>query len=135
MYTSERISTEERYNLQALKGYIIATCFCALFFFIYDQFSHNVRSVYMTYLWAWPLVLGVVPSLVFQFVRKFPWPNLRTRNIYRCGVEALTFSSALHGVFDIAGNASDYQTYMMMAGFALLAAGIFSYVLQRHFHI
>lgn len=130
MSMSEKIKFEKRVQIQAMRGYAIASAFCLVFYLIYDQFSHEVRSNYLTYLCLWPLLLGFLPSVLLQLVKRLPKPGIGVRNLYRCGVEALTVSSALRGIFDIAGNASSYQTYMMVLGGLLWAMGIVGYTLQ-----
>lgn len=52
-------------------------------------------------------------------------------NFYHSGVACLTVSSMLRGIFDIAGNASDYQQLMMIAGFLFLAGGVIAYIFKK----
>lgn len=108
---------------------LVITAFCRLFFLVYDRFSHGVRSPYMTYLFAWPLLLGFLPALVFTLDSPLPEPGRWSMNLYFSGVAAVTVSSALRGVFEIAGTASDYQQYLMIAGVVLLALGAVAYLL------
>lgn len=105
--------------------------FCAVFFLIYDQFSHGVRSAYMTFLFMWPLVLGVLPYLCFYRIPTIRRPGILAENLYHSGVAALTVASLLRGIFDIAGTTSVHQQRLMLAGFVFLAAGILVYALKR----
>ncbi len=107
------------------------TLFCAAFFLIYDQFSHGVRSPYMTFLFLWPLVLGLLPYLILGYVPGIRRPGRLAENLYHPGVACLTVGSALRGIFDIAGTTSDYQQWLMAAGYGFLAAGIGAYILKR----
>ncbi|MBQ9061418.1 MAG: hypothetical protein IJ121_01115 [Eubacterium sp.] len=111
----------------ALIVYLGITVFCGIVFLVYDQFSHGVRSPYMTFLFGWPLVFGVLPALI-RMAAKLPDPDLLSKDIYNTGVAAITFSSLLRGIFEIAGTASDYQRYLMGAGVILAAAGLLLYV-------
>ena len=111
----------------ALAVYLGITVFCGIVFLIYDQFSHGVRSPYMTFLFGWPLVFGVLPALI-RMLAKLPDPDILSKDIYNTGVAAMTFSSLLRGIFEIAGTASDYQTYLMGTGVILAAAGLLLYV-------
>lgn len=108
--------------------YAGVTVFCLVFCLIYYQFSHGVHSPFMSFMFAWPLLLGLVPSLIMalwgQTGRRGKW----SQNFYHSGVAALTVSSMLRGIFDIAGTASDYQWYLMVAGFIFLILGIVLYV-------
>lgn len=110
--------------------YVGVTIFCLVFYLIYNQFSHGVHSPFMTFLFAWPLVLGVLPSLMrvlFHFGHKGGFCSV---NLYHSGVAALTVSSLLRGILDIAGSSSDYQGYLMLAGTIMLATGIVLYFLD-----
>ena len=111
--------------------YVGVSLFCIVFFLIYDRFSHGVRSPYMTFLFAWPLTLGAIPELVFYLLPGARRPGTLSANLYHSGVAALTTGSLLRGIFDIAGNASVYQHWLMVAGGFLLAGGIVMYLLNR----
>ena len=101
--------------------YIAATVFCLIFFLIYNVFSHDVTSPFMTFLFAWPLLLGVLPCAALLIFRPMHlYPNWITANLYNSGVAALTVSSAMKGVFDIAGTSSIHQSILMVTGFLLL---------------
>lgn len=102
--------------------------FCLVIFIIYDRFSHNVRSPYMTWLFAWPLVLGVLPCTWLTAAGRLPRPTGFTINLYCSGVAALTVSSLLRGIFEIAGTASPFQTGLAIAGMIMTVAGMISYV-------
>lgn len=105
--------------------------FCLVFFIVYNQFSHGVHSPYMTWLFAWPLVFGVIPSIVIICVKraagKCIWINKTSYNLYCSGVASLTVSSLMRGIFDIAGTGSKYQVWLMYAGVLFVIAGIIDY--------
>ncbi len=85
----------------------------------------------MTWLFAWPFVLGVLPGLVFWKGKRLHEPGRLCINLWNSGVAALTVSSLLRGIFEIAGTASVYQARLMYAGgLMLLGAGIV-YFLRR----
>lgn len=111
-----------------VRVYLPVTLFCLVFFLIYDRFSHGVRSPYMTWLFLWPLVLGLLPSLVLQLFVRLPRQRRLSADLYHPGVAAVTVSSLLRGVFDIAGTASDYQAWLMVFGGVLLICGAVVYV-------
>jgi hypothetical protein len=115
----------------------------------------------MTYLFAFPLVLGVGGNLVVAGVcyiagkttsdksastqnsnstatekgspetspKNSILYNIAT-NLYYSGISALTASSMLRGIFDIAGTASVYQTYLMYAGLAMTIGGAVMFLLS-----
>lgn len=104
--------------------------FSLIFYLIYDRFSHNVRSPYMTWLFLWTLILGVLPCLILLVINKLPRPGRITINLYCSGVAALTVSSLLRGIFEIAGTASPLQKGLFIAGLSMTALGVLSYMLQ-----
>ncbi len=86
--------------------YAGALGFCVVFTLVYYCFSHGVHSPYMTWLWGFPFVLGVLP---FAFLWRYPSvrrPGWLASRLYHSGVAALTVSSMLRGIFEIAGNSS-----------------------------
>ncbi len=111
--------------------YLFVSLFCLIFYLVYDIFSHGVHSPYMTFLFAWPLVLGLLPCVAFWLTERLKKPKRIAKNLYNSGVAALTASSMLRGIFDIAGTSSDYQQWLMYAGAVMLAAGICMYFAGR----
>lgn len=126
--------SENKRNSKAVRNaavYGAVTAFCILIFLIYDQFSHGVRSPYMTFLFCWPLCLGLLPSIISCASAKIREQGIISANLYHSGTAALTVSSLLRGIFEIAGNASDYQQWLMTAGWLFLLGGIAAYLLKR----
>ena len=90
--------------------YIGVTALCAVFSTVYNGFSHGVFSFCMTYLFLFPLLLGVLPSIILLAVKYRPLP--------------LIVSACLRGVFEIAKTSSDHRIWLSAAGIALIAAGV-----------
>lgn len=128
--TLSMLENKKRFRRMVLI-YTGVAVFCLVFFLVYDRFSHGVRSPYMTWLFLWPLVLGVFPCLIGYWLLVFRYRNWLAPNLYHSGVAALTGSSMLRGIFDIAGNASDYQEYLMIAGWVMVTFGILIWIGQR----
>ena len=130
MISSILVSEKNRKELLQTVGIGLAvSAFCIFFFIIYDLFSHGVRSPFMTYLFAWPLLLIAVPAGVMYLIAPIPGPSLLSTLFWHTGVAALTVSSLLRGVFEIAGNSSLYQHLLMFVGFAMLGIGAVLYFL------
>jgi hypothetical protein len=81
----------------------------------------------MTFLFAWPLVLCVIPCSLLLLIPRLPGPSLISSLLWNTGVLAVTVSSLLRGVFEIAGNSSVYQQVLMEFGSIFLAAGLIMY--------
>ena len=143
LYTLESDKKEDEEKIRSfdldVKRFFIwcfLSAFCLVFYVVYNQFSHGVHSAYMTYLFAWPLVLGVLPSFVTVILMKvsrrygFVIFELAASELYCFGVAALTVGSLLRGIFEIAGTSSVYQQWLMIAGWCMLAAGTISDIVK-----
>ncbi len=110
--------------------YLGVTVFCGLFSFVYEHFSHQVYSNYMVYLFAIPLVLGVLPQLA-----AVQWPKLDTggswqKIIQSFAVATLSVGSALQGVVEIYGTTSSYILYFFIVGFCQLVLSVVMWVVS-----
>ena len=110
--------------------YLCISTFCLVTFLVYDQFSHYVRSPFMTFLFLWPLLMGALPAFWLLIIPAIPRPKRFTLNLYNSGVAALTVSSVLRGVFEIAGTSSPYQTGLMIAGALMWVGGVLCYIIS-----
>lgn len=110
--------------------YLVITVFCLIVSVIYSRFSHGIHSFWMKYLALWPFVLGFVPALL-EAAELFPFGKNRDRgekaevvkDIYRFGIAAVTVSSFLKGVLEIAGTDSFYPSVLLYAGGVMLLCG------------
>ncbi len=110
--------------------YAIVTLICALFAFIYSRFAHGVSSHHMTFLFAYPLIMGVDAGLVSMlFIRCKP-QSFFASHFYHTGVVALILSSILRGVFEIAGTSSIYEDILLVIGVGFTALSIIFYVVN-----
>ena len=130
LYTSEN-RTERAGFRRTVISYMGISIFCGIFSLVYNQFSHGVHSPYMTWLFGWPFVLGVIPYAFFAICKPIHAPGRFSFNIWNSGVAALTVSSLLRGIFEIAGTASDYQVWLMGAGGIMLAVGAAAYLIRK----
>ena len=130
----ENYQTKENYSKSDMKkilfGYASASLLCLIFSLIYGIFSHDVTSPYMTYLCLFPLILGVIPFSFLAFVKKIPLPQMTELNLYGSGVGAVTLSSGMKGIFEIAGTGSFLQTILMYIGSILILAGTAVYLIH-----
>lgn len=106
-----------------------ATVFCIILAPVYYRFSHGVHSPWMTFLFLWPLVLGVLPALLLMRMSARALPGTAARILYGTGVEALTFGSLLRGILEIAGTSSMHEEILMPAGWCLVLGGIVLYLI------
>lgn len=104
--------------------------FCFVFNKIYAIFGHGVNSDSMTYMFLYPLLLGVLPFLLlWLFVKQADnVPHYRLfYNSYNSGIALLTIGSLLKGIFEIAGTSSPYLIVFTVCGWGMFAIGLVIY--------
>ncbi len=102
------------------------TIFAIVFSAVYEYFSFGVYSGYMIFLFAFPLILGFLPSLVL-FMKGFG----RLPVIWNDGVIALALWSLLNGVLEIYGTDSLYTKWLFIAGVVLLSLGSMKMLIKK----
>lgn len=149
---AEMVGIEKRVldlgDLLVAEKYLFVTIFCAAFGAIYEHFSFGVYSVYMTYAFGFPLVLGVFPFFRrgmngeqemrkgrelngSRKIRRFEEPNENERSAkaridrrpekcWHAGVATLTVGSMVRGVLDIYGTDSPFILWYWVIGAGLL---------------
>ena len=98
-------------------------------FGVYDQFSHGVRSFYMTFLWLPFLGDGLVQAVLALISSRFffPWAD----RLFHAGTATVTVGFLLRGIFEIAGTGSGYLPAFFVAGALLLVTSVALYLWAR----
>ena len=106
--------------------YICITVFIAIFGFVYEQFSHNVHTLYMYLAWLWVLGFGVIPYLLLYLLPIKIMPGFITECIYNLGVAFLTARSIYCGVIIIYGTTGEQMimVYSILASICLIAGSL-----------
>ena len=102
------------------------TLFTIIFAAVYEHFSFGVYSNAMIFMFVFPLVLGVIPSLILSLKG---WGSLP--RLWNDGVIAITLGSMLTGILEIYGTSSFYTPILMIAGFILLALGVLQILFRK----
>ena len=114
-------------TVKIVKTYIFTTLFCIVFNYVYSLFGHGVTSPFMSYAYAFSLVLGVGG---FILVGQLHLENRMAFNLYNAGIATLTVGSLLRGIIDIAGADTIYPVYYFVVGAGLAVVGGLLYVFQ-----
>ncbi len=126
------ISKSRKTARRNLRAYLVATVICILIPLVYYRFSHGVHSLYMTLLFLWPLILGVLPSwLKYSVVPRLRPQKRLSACLYHSGVAALTVASLLQGILEIAGTTSGWQTLLMAIGLLLVVGAALAWFYKR----
>ena len=107
---------------RSVSVWLIMTVFCGLFAFVYELFSFGVYSSGMIFMFAYPLLLGVLPCIVLKGHMGRLWND---------GVLLLTAASLLNGVFEIYGTTSTMTPHIRWLGIGCLAVGLLSRLRKR----
>ena len=112
--------------------YLLATIFVALFGAIYECFSHGVYTYYMIYAFAFPLVLGLLPSVIFNMIKvKYTFPKLGLE-FYNTGIASLTVGSVVKGILIIYGTENELINIYFIVGSLLLLIGILTLLIKKN---
>ncbi len=128
-----RRETRTFYLRKRVVPYAIVTIFCALLSYIYLQFSHGVSSPHITYLFAYPLTMGIGLGALAMILEKEEPQSFFATHFYHTGVVALIISSILRGVFEIAGTSSIYEDILLILGISFVTFSFFGYIINRIF--
>lgn len=113
------ISGTNRHFFKTVLTYAFFTILCILANKVYSLFSHGVSSVYMTYMFLYPLIgcaIVIVPLWVFVRQIKVVKGYRLFFNLYNSGIACLTFASFLNGIVIIAGTTTPYALVLFLAG-------------------
>ena len=114
-------------HLRIAAHYLIAGAGCALFAFIYAQFSHGVYSPFMTYLFAIPLLGGALVALGLHAFKARPLPRT-CRQAWALMLASLCLASCLRGIFEIAGTSSPLLIVYLAAAVVFAAIALVALV-------
>lgn len=107
---------------KSIISYFIVTIFLILLNYIYSIFSHNVSSNYMTYMFIYPLVTGILVSIFILINKNIS--KLKSfyigKSILNYGIAIMVFRSFMKGIFEIAGTDSNYLIYYFYMGLILI---------------
>lgn len=98
--------------------------FLALFGAIYELFSHGVTSYYMTYAFALPLIMGVLPYEVMLIKNKFPGKAFA--DIWNTAIATLSIGCVFKGVLEIYGTTNRLIIVYPIAGAVLVLISLLS---------
>ncbi|WP_061452549.1 hypothetical protein [Streptococcus oralis] len=105
---------------KTLVGYSLLTIFFFAFSRIYESFSFGETSLHMHYLFAVPLVGGIVLALLLKIM-----PNLGriSLNLWNSAVAVLTVGMLFRGIVNLSGRSTtlDQPYWYVGLAFAILA--------------
>lgn len=122
-------SATKKYGKTALI-YLVCSIFLAVFGAVYEHFSFGVYSYFMLYAFAFPLVGGVLPALLFTLYppKNTPWPIATW--LYRASIATLSVGSVISGVLEIYGTENLLTKWYWYIGGGLWVLGAVLYAIS-----
>ena len=111
-------------NKKRFKKIVISYTLITIFFFafsrIYESFSFGETSVHMHYLFAIPLVGGIVLAIL---LRVFPHFSRVSLNLWNSAVAIITAGTLFRGIVNLSGRSTtlDVSYWYVGISFAILA--------------
>ena len=111
--------SEKRFKKTAI-SYTLITIFLFVFSRIYEAFSFGETSVHMHYLFAVPLVGGI---LLTMFLKVLPHFSRTSLNLWNSAVAIITAGTLFRGVVNLSGRSTtlDAPYWYVGISFAILA--------------
>lgn len=113
---------------KTLVGYSLLTIFFFAFSRIYESFSFGETSLHMHYLFAVPLVGGIVLALLLKIM-----PNLGrlSLNLWNSAVAVLTAGMLFRGIVNLSGRSTTLDQPYWYAGLAFAIVAVASLFFRK----
>ncbi|WP_062005139.1 hypothetical protein [Streptococcus cristatus] len=127
MSTSVTNPSKKRFKKTAV-SYILLTIFFFAFSRIYESFSFGEISIHMHYLFALPLVGGI---LLLLFMKIIPNLSRLSLNLWNSAVATMTAGMLFRGIVNLSGRSTTLDIPYWYVGAAFAALALFSMVFTR----
>ena len=127
MSTSVTNPSKKRFRKTAV-SYILLTIFFFAFSRIYESFSFGETSAHMHYLFALPLVGGI---LLLLFMTMIPNLSRLSLNLWNSAVAIMTAGMLFRGIVNLSGRSTTLDMPYWYAGAIFAALALFSMVFTR----
>ena len=127
MSTSVTNPSKKRFNKTAV-SYMLLTLFFFAFSRIYESFSFGETSIHMHYLFALPLVGGI---LLLLFMKIIPNLSRLSLNLWNSAVATMTAGMLFRGIVNLSGRSTTLDIPYWYVGAAFVALALFSMVFTR----
>ena len=127
MSTSVTNPSKKRFKKTAV-SYILLTIFFFAFSSIYESFSFGETSIHMHYLFALPLVGGI---LLLLFMKIIPNLSRLSLNLWNSAVATMTAGMLFRGIVNLSGRSTTLDMPYWYVGAAFASLALFSMVFTR----
>ena len=117
---------KKRFKKTAI-SYTLITIFFFVFSRIYEAFSFGETSVYMHYLFAVPLVGGL---LLTMFLKVLPQFSRMSLNLWNSAVAILTTGTLFRGIVNLSGRSTTLDAAYWYVGIGFVVLALLSIVIN-----
>ena len=128
MSTSVINPSKKRFKITVI-SYTLITIFLFVFSRIYEAFSFGETSVHMHYLFAVPLVGGI---LLTMFLKVLPQFSRMSLNLWNSAVAILTTGTLFRGIVNLSGRSTTLDAPYLYVGIVFAVLAILSIFIQTN---
>ena len=107
--------------------YLIFTIFCLVLGIIYEHFSHNVFSIYMSFAFIIPFFGLLVNSFIYKFKIK---TDIYSNKFFNYGIITFTVGSLLKGALDIYGTTNKLLYLYIVFGLFFIVISLITRIVK-----
>ena len=122
------INPNKKLLKKTVSSYILITIFFFAFSRIYEAFSFGETSVHMHYLFAIPLVGGIILAILLKALPHFSRISL---NLWNSAVAIVTTGTLFRGIVNLSGRSTTLDTPYWYVGIAFAILAIVSLFFQK----
>lgn len=130
LYTSVESKLRRRFKLQALSSALISV-FLVVFNIIYTHFSYGQYSLYMRYMFLFPLIMCCLIPSVFYILKAYGYVNRLAFNLWNASAATFVFGCIVKGVIEISGRQTDFERIYFSLGSLLAVIAVISVFIEK----
>lgn len=127
IYSTSVINPSKKRFKKTVISYTQITIFFFIFSRIYEAFSFGESSVHMHYLFAVPLVGGIILTMFLKVLPQFSRMNL---NLWNSSVAILTTGTLFRGIVNISGRSTTLDALYWYVGIGFVILTLLSIVIN-----
>lgn len=127
LYTSVKNKLNRRIKMQALSSALISV-FLVLFNIVYTHFSYGQYSLYMRYMFLFPLIMCCfIPSALYV-LKQYGSVNRLAFNLWNASAATFVFGCIVKGIIEISGRQTDFERIYFSLGSLLAVIAVITVI-------
>lgn len=130
LYTSVENKLYRRFKLQSLSSALISV-FLVVFNIVYTNFSYGQYSLYMRYMFLFPLIMCCLIPSVLYVLKAYNYVNRLAFNLWNASAATFVFGCIVKGVIEISGRQTDFERIYFSLGSLLAVIAVISVFIEK----